>query len=175
MANTFIVALNRDGKAKRGEALRWLDEVAIPFTGDECLCFPFHRAVSGHGRLSGRNGPALAHQYVLEATKGPRPSPAHEGCHECGKGWDGCVNPRHLYWGTRSDNMQDRKRHGVLVAPPILRGASNYRTVLTEEDVRKIRALIADGVRVKSIADEYGVTVNGIYSIKYRNSWAWLP
>ena len=31
-------------------------------------------------------------------------------CHHCGN--DGCSNPKHLYWGTQSENMADVDRHG---------------------------------------------------------------
>lgn len=33
-------------------------------------------------------------------------------CHRCGNGDDPiwCVNPRHLYWGTQSQNERDKKR-----------------------------------------------------------------
>lgn len=35
-----------------------------------------------------------------------------QACHRCGNGDDPihCVNPRHLYWGTQSQNERDKKR-----------------------------------------------------------------
>ena len=171
MAETFIVATNRDGKTKRGEATRWLDEIAIPFTGDECLCFPFYRGASGHGRLSGRNGPALAHAYVLHRTVGEKPSPDHEGCHNCGNGNLGCVNPKHLYWGTRAENMADRKTHGVLVPPPVQRGTSNVNCKLDESAVRFIRASAHRGV---DLAKHFGVSTSVISAVRHRRTWRWL-
>lgn len=171
MATDFIVALNKDGKTKRGEATRWLDEVALTYKGDECLRFPFYCSVSGHGRLSGRNGPALAHGYILEKTVGPRPSPAHEGCHSCGHGDIGCVNPKHLYWGTRADNMADRKKHGVLIPPPVMRGTDNVNCKLTEELVRYIRRSSATGI---SLAAELSVSPASVSAARVRRTWAWV-
>lgn len=36
-------------------------------------------------------------------------------CHACGN--DKCSNPNHLYWGTRSENIQDAKNHGTWKSP----------------------------------------------------------
>ena len=35
-------------------------------------------------------------------------------CHLCGNGK--CSNPKHLYWGTASENINDRKTHGTFVS-----------------------------------------------------------
>lgn len=170
----FTVALNKDGKPRRGEALRWLDEVALKWEGDECLPFPFYRAASGHGRLSGRSGPALAHVYVLNNTQGAKPSPKHEGCHRCGNGNLGCVNPRHLYWGTRSENMRDRKLHGVAVNPPRMIGSQNPITKLSEDEVRQIKAALSAGVTGLQLAKKYNVSSSAVHNIKLGKAWAWL-
>lgn len=36
-------------------------------------------------------------------------------CHACGNGK--CSNPKHLYWGTRKENVQDAKEHGTFLNP----------------------------------------------------------
>jgi len=36
-------------------------------------------------------------------------------CHACGN--DKCSNPNHLYWGTRSENVLDSKKHGTWKSP----------------------------------------------------------
>lgn len=36
-------------------------------------------------------------------------------CHYCGN--DKCSNPKHLYWGTRKENLDDAKRHGTWKSP----------------------------------------------------------
>lgn len=171
---SFVIARNKDGKPKRGEALRWLDEIAIPFSSkDECLLFPFYRAKSGHGRLSGRNGPALAHVYVAEAVIGKCP-PGLECRHLCGNGDSGCVNPHHLAWGTRAENIADRKVHGVAVDPPVHVGRDNINVKLTEEQVREIRRMLKSGVAMARIAESFGVATNTIFMIKSGKTWAWL-
>lgn len=103
------------GGTKWGEVRRWLHGVAIPYTGDDCLAFPYARNPQGYGHINVSRRYMGAHVYVLEKTVGVKPSPEYECCHKCGNGHEGCVNPRHLYWGTRSDNMQDAIRHGTHV------------------------------------------------------------
>lgn len=171
----FVVATNKDGKPKRGEVTRWLDEIAVPHNGDDCLLFPFYCAPSGHGRLCGRNGPAMAHVYVIEKVTGEKPSPQHECCHSCGNGHLGCVNPRHLRWGTRAENVADRKVHGVFVPPPVRRGTKNNKARFTEKSVREVRRRLAVGESFGSIARDYGVTPSSVMNIKYRKTWGWLP
>lgn len=171
----FIPKLNKDGKVARGEAMRWLNEIAVPHQGDDCLIWPFYRMASGHAKISSRKRSGMAHVYIASEVHGEKPSNAHEVCHACGNGHLGCVNPRHLYWGTRADNMADRKEHGVLTPPPVLRGGDNPRSVLSEKDIPVIRKMLADGLLAKEIAPLYGVGKNAIYGIKYGTSWAWVP
>lgn len=44
------------------------------------------------------------HRWVLEQVAG-KGEEGMEGCHRCDRTW--CVNPDHLYWGTREDNVED--------------------------------------------------------------------
>jgi hypothetical protein len=39
-------------------------------------------------------------------------------CHACGNGK--CSNPKHLYWGTDTENLIDRQKHGTYVSPYVL-------------------------------------------------------
>jgi hypothetical protein len=73
-------------------------------------------------------GSKLASHFALEVIDGlPQPE-GRIACHLCDN--PRCVNPKHLYWGTYSDNMQDRDA----------RGPERYRTLET-------RAKIGAGVR----------------------------
>lgn len=148
----------------------WLDNVAVPFAGNECLTFPFARSKEGYGHISDKTyGTALAHVYVLDRTKGSKPTETHEGCHSCGKGHEGCVNPNHLYWGTRAQNMADRKTHGVFVPPPFKPGDANGNHVLSEAQAFAIKMSRAKGV---DLADAYGVSPSTVSAIRTGRLWS---
>lgn len=106
------------GGIKHGEAQVWLRKVAVRYAGDDCLTWPFGRNGGGYGRVSFRGNPSNAHAVILELAVGPKPTEKHECCHSCGNGHLGCVNPRHMYWGTRKENVADAIRHGTFSPPP---------------------------------------------------------
>lgn len=62
-----------------------------------------------------RGGNSTVHKGVLAQylnTNIPhKPNPWIDLCHACHN--DKCSNPKHLYWGTRSENIQDAKDNGT--------------------------------------------------------------
>ena len=109
-----------------------------------------------------RNGGIIgAHRYSYELAYGPIP----DGlccCHRCDN--PQCINPEHLFLGTRSDNLQDAVRKGRMA-----HGETQGNSKLTEVDVRAIRE---DKVSTGSILGEkYGVHPNTIYAIKKGLTW----
>ena len=137
-------------------------------TSDECLIWPFHIGKDGYGRIHYPNGGQLttAARFMCLLAHGKPPTPKHETAHSCGKGNEGCVNPKHLYWATPTENQADRVTHGTSN-----RGAQQWNAKLTEEDVLKIRA--SKKTRAE-LATHYGVTVSTIKDIILRRRWAWL-
>lgn len=85
---------------------------------------------------------------------GPCPR-KHECCHSCGNRW--CINPAHLRWGTRQENMHDRYENGTM------------SRMLTPEEVREI---VGDQRPQTVIAEEYGVTKATISCIQLRKTWS---
>jgi len=65
-----------------------------------------------------RGGNSTVHKGVLAQylnTNIPfKPKPWVDLCHACHN--DKCSNPKHLYWGTRSENIQDAKENGTWVS-----------------------------------------------------------
>jgi hypothetical protein len=52
-------------------------------------------------------------------------------CHACGN--EKCGNPKHLYWGTQKENVQDAKRHGTFKS-----GWENLILKYGEKEAREI-------------------------------------
>lgn len=77
-------------------------------------CWPWTGAASdeGYGRflLNGRNGGyVMAHRYAWEQANGPIPDGLFV-LHRCDN--PRCVNPWHLFLGTKGDNNRDRAAKG---------------------------------------------------------------
>lgn len=92
------------GKRKRSLADRlWSRTERV----GECLRFTGPQCPLGYGNigLGGRGGGTIsAHRAAYQETYGPIPDGLHV-CHHCDNPW--CVEPTHLFLGTRSDNMRD--------------------------------------------------------------------
>lgn len=73
----------------------------------------------------------LAHH--LKTTIPTKSKPRVDLCHACNAA--GCSNPRHLYWGTRSDNTQDMKEAGTWKSYAE-KVAAKYNT----EELKRIRS-----------------------------------
>jgi hypothetical protein len=55
---------------------------------------------------------------------------------------------------------------------PRARGSSNGASVLTEDDVRRLRELVAAGVTQRNIAQEYGIAPATVSRIVTRKLWS---
>lgn len=74
-----------------------------------------------------------------------------------------------LCWGTRAQNMRDKERHGT--APW---GERHGRSKLTGDDVREMRRLRREGVAVRSIAKQFGMSVMATHRAVTGVSWSHL-
>lgn len=135
------------------------------------VCLP-----NGYGKVGRAGRTWLAHRLAWRVARGEVP----EGMcvlHRCDN--RRCVNPEHLFLGTRADNMQDmiakgRARFVGLTSPsyrpPKPRaGEANGRAKLNAAEVAAIKA--ADGVRQVDLAAQYGVSQAQVQRIRAGNSW----
>lgn len=136
-----------------------------------CVTWPLFRDVNGYGRVGYNGKLTWAHTLMCEMVHGPRPSPDHEATHSCGNGKEGCVNPRHLLWGTRSRNQKDRRFHGTKAEGQWKRPS---RRKLTQADVEEIRRLRGQKTQ-RAIAARFGVTDATIRDIYSGKSWSSGP
>lgn len=111
--------------------------------------------------------PIYVHHAVLEAFVGPRPSNNHEACH----GPDGCFDNRlsNLRWDTSEANDADVIREGKQ------KGESNPRSKLTADSVVSIRTRRAAGESVASIANDFGISNDYVYTVAQGKSWGHIP
>lgn len=77
-----------------------------------------------------------------------------------------CCNPRHLRWGTPADNMADRSDRG---RAPI--GERHGNSTLTAADVLAIRFRRTRGETLRSIAGDYGITLQAVAQIAAHKTW----
>jgi hypothetical protein len=118
----------------------------------------------GYGRfgMAGTRRQTLAHRAVYEKHVGPIP----EGmflCHKCDTPL--CVNPRHMFVGSPSENMQDMVAKG---RAPV--GVDTEKK-LTVDQVREIRTQAAKGVNFHELARRFPVGRTSIRAIVRRRTW----
>lgn len=150
---------------RRNQCMPWIEEHST-YEGDECLKWPYQRSDKGYAAVK-RNGKQRAACPVMcEIAHGPKPTPDHEAAHSCGKGHEGCINPKHLRWATHTENLADQLIHGTRI-----RGEMAYNAKLTEDDVRYIRAMRGK-ISQSKLAASLGVKQVAVYKVQHRITWA---
>lgn len=146
-----------DWNKGKGFGYRWLIE-HIGHQGDDCLKWPMYR-LHGYGNFGYLGKRHYAHRFMCELVYGPPPSPRHEAAHSCGRGHEGCVNPKHLSWKTKSENLLDCSAHGT-------QARSHYGTrgKLTKDQADEIRGL--KGVKTQwQIAEIFDISESTVSDI----------
>jgi HNH endonuclease/sigma-70-like protein len=120
----------------------------------------FH--TTGYGTIGINKKHRLAHQVSWELHRGDR-----QGLcvlHVCDN--RKCVNPEHLFLGTRKDNNKDRDSKGR--GP---RGERNWCTKLKADDIPVIRKMRVEGKTQQEIAKMYKVSQGTISQVVNRTTW----
>lgn len=131
--------------------LRWL-KMTADLSPDECWDWPFGRERNGYGLCFWEGRQRRATHVALKLLRGIDVPPGMVACHTCDN--PPCVNPDHLFVGTRADNNRDRE----------LKGRGRARRSLTDDQVRRVRA--ERTVMLKVFAEEYGVTVSALSRVR---------
>jgi len=87
-----------------------------------------------------------------------------EVCHKCDN--PACVNPNHLFLGSKRDNQLDK-----IAKNRQARGTINGRSKLTEFDIINIRQLYKQGTTCQMLANMYNMGWTTINNIIKRNIW----
>ncbi len=147
-------------RVPRGEVLRYFLEVVLPYSGADCLVWPFSTN-RGYGQMRYKGQQGLVTRLVCEAQNGAAPSPSHHAAHSCGQ--KRCVSRHHLIWKTPIENEADKLGHGTF---DNRRGGAK----LTEAQAREILAL-AGTMPHKEIAARYGVARRTVGHLIKGNTW----
>lgn len=147
---------------KSGQCQRYIENVVIPHSSNECLPWPFAVNRKGYGTF----GNSLAHRYVCALVHGAPPTSKHEAAHYCGNRI--CVNAHHIRWATHTENIADTFIHGTHN-----RGERSASARLTADDVRQIRAIYATTPN-REIALRFGISTGHVAQIANRKKWAHL-
>mgnify|MGYP001558509445 FL=1 len=149
---------------KNSPPLKRFYEKCIPEPNTGCWLWLGTLHMGGYGELSVSGKVRRAHDYSYETFVEPVP---FNLCvlHTCDMRC--CVNPEHLYVGTKQNNADDCNKRNRRP-----RGIGHGMTTLTEAQVRAIRV---DPRKQKQIAADYGVGQMTISNIKRRATWGHVP
>lgn len=140
------------------------------FEHAECGCWIWKAGLKGGGYGVFWLDGALrgAHRAALFLFKGHALNTPLDAMHSCDT--PACVNPEHLSYGTKIDNMRDAARKGRTVNVTDWRGCRNPKAKLTPEKVSEIRVRLEAGETPLSIARHFGVTGGRISQLR-KSGW----
>lgn len=154
------ITMPRGGNRSKPLAQRLWAKVSMP---NPLACWEWRgkRSPDGYGKLRDHYREVYAHRVAYEQAFGPIPK-GFDVCHRCDN--PGCVNPFHLFAGTRSDNMQDCKKKGRVRWGSVLNEA-HPNCKVSNADVEKIRTARSAGETLAAIAARYGLGTSQVHRI----------
>ena len=123
---------------------------------------------SGYGQYAPGDGIHwLAHRYSWTLANGPIEGKGTCVLHHCDN--PQCVNPAHLFLGTRADNMVD----AVLKGRMTKRQTWAIHTKLTWGQVKELRRMRKKGMTYRELGERFGVSVKSARRAALGLSWKW--
>jgi hypothetical protein len=154
-------------KIKESLLERLMKYTEISVDPNDCWIWTGTKDSGGYGRIkvsTGKSDSAHRVSYQIHNNK-LIPIDMH-CCHSCDR--PDCINPSHLWIGTRSDNMQDKIKKGRCYD---YKGRNNPRVKLTEKNVIDIKKRLSLGDNHTNIAKNFNVSKSHITNINIGNSW----
>lgn len=130
---------------------------------ETCWRWMGYRNKFGHGRIGVGHELFMAHRFSWCIHNGEIPA---KMCvlHHCDN--PECVNPSHLFLGTRADNNSDRDAKGRGA-----KGEKMNRGVLTVEKVKEIKRRLANNESHAHIATSLSISTRNVKHILHGDSW----
>ena len=129
----------------------------------QCLIWLRSTLYKGYGQIGFNKKRLLTHRASYEAFSGVIPE---NTCvlHRCDN--PRCINPEHLFLGSKGDNIKDmisKGRRSFI-------GSANAAAVLNEDLVKELRSL-SPNMSIASVARKYGLNYNTVYNAIKGNRW----
>ncbi len=128
---------------------------------NDCWLWKGSRATS-YGKLWLNGRDQMAHRFAYSFLVGTIP-PGQCVCHRCDEPL--CVNPSHLFLGSKKDNSQDAVRKGRL-------HRNSGGPKLTNRKAEEIRQRHASGESKMSLSKRFGVHWKTIHEVVLGETWA---
>ena len=126
---------------------------------------------NGYGRFYVRkNHSPHASRVAWELCFGPIPGKLFV-CHRCDN--PPCVNPAHLFLGTRQDNILDCVRKGRHRQPYTQHGLAHH-TAFGKSKVREIEKLLSSGLSQEKAARKLGISQGVVSRVSRGCHWTQL-
>ena len=114
-----------------------------------CMEYQGYVQSNGYAKATINRQTQYGHRAVYQGVKGEIPK-GMDVCHTCDN--RRCINPDHLFLGTRPDNMRDAVRKGRQA-----KGSSLPNTKINDFVVNEITRLAEQGIPYKQIAAQFGI------------------
>lgn len=155
-------------KGKRSSKIH----ILISNPGDCCIEWPGSTQNTGYGKTTVARNSDYTHRHAYRLTKGEIPK-GLEVCHTCDN--RKCINPNHLFLGTRAENMADAMAKGRIAKGERLsvlhQGTKCHMAKLSDNDVIQIREMKRVGVKTSDVAGKFNVSPDNIRRIIRRDTW----
>lgn len=154
---------------------RYRDRIRASVVTDERGCWIWQKTISknGYGTFAfggGKNGRAHRVSFSVFCAEVPE---GLDVCHRCDV--RACVNPEHLFLGTRSDNILDASEKNRVSRTHQKKGSTHPAAKLCEADIPAIRSRLKLGHAKVSIARDYGVSDRVVLLIARGEAWRHVP
>lgn len=143
-----------------GHILSFLRKVDGFASDESCWIWRGAAKGNGYGNVNFQGKTMGAHRKAFLLFKGEVPD-GFDVCHSCDNRW--CVNPSHLFLGSRLENMADAMRKG--------RTSGGPKKAITEAMIQEARRRLLVGQTGAEIGAALGISASTINSIKRGDSY----